>query len=86
MTSQKRIDQIWEKGKQVRGGNPEVWRKDIFGNLIRKASYGTVGRYAWEFDHKNPKARGGSDHLRNMQPLDRDANRVKSDKYPCRRR
>ena len=80
MASKKIIDQVWDKGTPVRGKNPEVWRKDPEGNPIRKPSYGTVGQFGWEIDHKNPKAGGGSDNLRNLQPLQWEANREKSDK------
>lgn len=80
MTNKKKIDEIWDKGHIVRGRNPEVFRKDDEGNLIRKASYGTQGKYGWEIDHKNPVSRGGSDNLRNLRPLHWKENREKSDK------
>lgn len=80
MSSQKQIDQIWDKGHVVRGKNPDTWRKDDEGNLLRKSSYGTLGDYGWEIDHKNPKANGGSDNMRNLRPLHWEENREKSDK------
>ena len=80
MTSKKQIEQVWDKAKPVRGRNPDAWRKDAQGNRIRKGSYGTEGEYGWEIDHKNPKAKGGSDNPRNLQPLHWKANRKKSDK------
>jgi 5-methylcytosine-specific restriction endonuclease McrA len=82
MPSKKQIDQIWEKAKPVREKNPDVWRKDQEGNLIRKASFGTKGEFGWEIDHKKPLAKGGSDDPRNLQPLHWQENREKSDKYP----
>lgn len=80
MASKKLIDQVWDKGKPVRGQNPDSWRRDADGNKIRFGSYGTEGEYGWEIDHVKPKAKGGSDDLRNLQPLHPDANREKSDK------
>lgn len=80
MASKKTIDDVWDKGKPIRGKNPEAWRRDPDGNKIRKGSYGTEGEYGWEIDHIKPKARGGGDDLRNLQPLRPDANREKSDK------
>jgi len=80
MPSKKLIEQIWDKGHTVRGRNPEVFRKDDEGNLIRKASYGTLGEYGWEVDHKNPINKGGTDNLRNLRPLHWEENREKSDK------
>jgi hypothetical protein len=44
MASKKVIDQVWNKGKSIRGKNPEVWRRDSEGNKIRNASYGTEGK------------------------------------------
>ncbi len=80
MVSRKKIDEVWEKGKTVKGRNPDAWRKDQEGNLIRKGSYGTQGDYGWEIDHKNPKSKGGSDDPRNLQPLHWEENREKGDK------
>lgn len=75
-------DRVFEKGKTIKGKNPDTWRKDSCGNIIRNGSYGTKGRYGWEIDHKHPKSKGGSDNLRNLQPLQTEENRKKSDKYP----
>ncbi|MCV6599297.1 MAG: HNH endonuclease [Alphaproteobacteria bacterium] len=75
-----KIDNIWDKGKPIRGKNPDVWRRDSNGNKIRKPSYGTLGEYGWEVDHKHPKSKGGSNNIRNLQPLHWEANREKSDK------
>lgn len=79
MASKKLIDEVWGKGRPIRGRNTETWRRDPKGNVIRKGSYGTQGEYAWEIDHKNPVAKGGSDNIRNLQPLHHEENREKSD-------
>ena len=75
MASKELIQQVWEKGETVRGDDPDIWRKDAEGNLIRRGSYGTQGEYGWEIYHKIPKAKGGSDDLRNLQPLHTEVNR-----------
>jgi len=80
MVSKKDVEAVWEKAKPVRGKDPDVWRKDVEGNRIRHASYGTQGEYGWHIDHKHPESKGGSDKLANLQPLHWEANLQKSDK------
>jgi 5-methylcytosine-specific restriction endonuclease McrA len=81
MATRKQIDNAWERASTVRGEDPDVWRRDERGNLIRYGSYGTQGEYGWELDHRFPVSRGGSDHSRNLRALHWEANRVKSDNY-----
>ena len=80
MASKELIEKVWEKAKEIRGKDPDVWRKDTYRNKIRFPSYGTEGDYGWEIDHKVPKEKGGSDNIRNLQPLYWEENREKSDK------
>ena len=78
--SKKTLDKVWDKGTPVRGKNPEVYRRDANGNVIYKPSHGKQGPMSWEVDHKKPKAKRGSDSLRNLRPLQTKDNRKKSDK------
>jgi 5-methylcytosine-specific restriction endonuclease McrA len=39
-----------------------------------RPAYGKGGKYGWVVDHKVPKAKGGSDSLRNVQALNTQAN------------
>ena len=80
MVSKKKIDNVWGKGKPIRRRNPDTWRRDSEGNIIRKGSYGTHGEYGWEIDHKYPQSKGGSDANKNLQPLHWEENIEKSDK------
>jgi 5-methylcytosine-specific restriction endonuclease McrA len=86
MATQKEIDSVWDKATPIRGENPDVYRKDPYGNKIRKASYGTQGDFDWEIDHKNPLAKSGTDTLRNKQPLHWEENREKGDTYPYKKK
>jgi len=86
MASKTLREKAWEKAKTIRGKNPNVWRRDSKGNIIRKGSYGTQGKYGWEVDHKHPRSKGGTNHGRNIQALHVKENRRKSNKYPYDKR
>jgi len=77
MSYQQKKEAVWKKGKPIFGKNPNLYRKDIFGNIIYKPAYGRHSPMGWEIDHKNPQSKGGSDHLNNLQPLQTFANRSK---------
>ena len=79
MPSNKVIEDNWEKANEIRGRNPNVWRRDEEGNIIRWGSYGTMGEYGWEIDHRNPVAKGGTDSPRNLRALHWQENREKGD-------
>ena len=79
--SKENLDKIWEKGTPVRGKNPNLYRKDVNGDTMYKSSYCKTSPMGWEVDHKNPKANGGSDSMRNLQPMQWKGNREKGDKY-----
>ncbi len=79
MPSNRVIEDNWEKADTIRGRNPDVWRRDEEGNTIRWGSYGTMGEYGWEIDHRNPVAKGGTDSPRNLRALHWQENREKGD-------
>ena len=81
MASQKEIDAVWEKGKKIPKKDPNLYRKDNEGYVIFKTSYGKQSEMGWEIDHRNPISKGGTDSMRNKQPLHWRANRKKGDKY-----
>ena len=73
------IDKVWEKAQEISGLDPNLYRKDPYGNTMYKPSYGKSTHMGWEIDHIRPKSRGGSDHIRNLQALNTKINRLKGD-------
>ena len=64
------IQSVWLKAIIVTGYDPNIWRKDQFGNWIRRNEYGNRNSiYGWEIDHVRPVSMGGTDHLSNLRPL-----------------
>lgn len=74
------IAMVWAKATVVPGADPNVLRKDVCGAWIAWANYGdTSASTGWEVDHVFPAALGGRDVLSNLQPLQWQNNRHKSD-------
>ena len=74
------IQLVWNKGQEIEGWDPAIWRRDIYGHAIRRSDYGrTSSEYGWEIDHIYPVAAGGNDELSNLQPLYWETNRAKAD-------
>lgn len=73
------IDKVWDKAREIRGKNPNTYRRDPYGNTLYKSSYGKSTNMGWEIDHIKPKSRGGSDGLRNLQALKTSINRAMGD-------
>ena len=40
MATNKQIEDAWNNAHKIRGKNPDVYRKDDYGNILYKSSYG----------------------------------------------
>ena len=66
---------VWEKGTPIPGWDPDIWRRDGYGNAIRYSDLGNrASDYGWERDHIVALALGGPDTISNMRPLHWRAN------------
>jgi hypothetical protein len=81
--AQTTIGAVWNKGRVIDGYDPTVWRYDMCGAPMKVSDYGnTNSKHGWEVDPIKPVAKGGTDDLSNLQPLQWDNNRRKGDTYP----
>jgi len=72
---------VWRKGKPILGYDPNVMRYDSEGSIMLFSQHGNCeSDFGWQIDHIHPKAKGGSDELFNLQPLNWRNNQRKKDK------
>ncbi len=58
---------VWQKARAIPGMDSSLWRRDDYGELIRRDEYGNRhSQYGWEIDHIDP---WGPDSVDNLRPL-----------------
>lgn len=89
--SEKELDQIFKKAREIKGLDPNEWRLDASDAIIRRSSYGCDDEFfGWEVDHIVPRSilEGADvpeqliDYDYNLRPLNWNNNRSKADDYP----
>ena len=70
---------VFNHAKPIPGKNKNEYRKDPYGNQIKKSSYGKDTKQGWNIDHIKPQSKGGSDDIRNLQALQSHMNKSKGD-------
>lgn len=62
-------EKVWNSAIQVAGMDKNKYRKDVYGNIIYKSSFGKNTTMGWNVDHIKPSTRGGSDDISNLQAI-----------------
>ena len=84
------LDEIWEKGFEVVGLDPKVYRTDAADGLMKRSLYGNEGNLGWEVDHICPKEQlkelavpeNRWDDMVNLRPMNAKNNVAKGEDYP----
>jgi hypothetical protein len=64
------LEQVWQKAKNAPGLDPELFRLDEEGSMIRKSEFNNESSiYGWCFFHLQPVWEGGNNDIWNIKPL-----------------
>lgn len=77
MATKEQKEKAWNNAQTIRSKDPDLYRKDPYGNVMYKPSNGKSSAMGWDVDHIKPVSRGGSDATLNLQALNTSVNRSK---------
>lgn len=72
---------IWDKAKTALHMDDAKYRKDAFGNLIFKASYGKRSKMGWELDRSHPAHKGEVHNPKSLAAIHWKHSRESSDSF-----
>ncbi|MES2285300.1 MAG: HNH endonuclease [Bacteroidota bacterium] len=83
--SESQIQKVWEKALVIEGIDPQIYRLDNCGALIKNVLY--LNEFSslsmgWEIDLIQPRSKGGTDDLPNLQALQWENKKAKAECYP----
>ena len=73
---------LWNKLRQIRGKDKNLYRLDRCNNQIQFELYGSFKNEGWNVDHKKPQAKFGTHNMNNLQALRSKTNSSKGCQYP----
>ena len=89
--TEQELNAMFSKASKIDGLDPDEWRRDASGAIIKRSSYGRDDElYGWEVDHIVPQSlledNDVPDDLidddKNLRPLNWNNNKSKGDNYP----
>ena len=86
----KELDDVWAKGRKISDKDPNEYRLDAAGALMKRSHRGKDDEFDWEVDHVFPKHRLEEEgipekdwnKMANLRPFNAKNNGSKSDDYP----
>lgn len=83
--NEEQIKKVWEKALIIEDRDPELYRLDNCGALIKNEFYSKKLKalsLGWEIDLIKPLSIGGTIELCNLQPLQWENKKTKAESYP----
>jgi len=64
------IREIWRKGEVIFDIDPDIIRRDFYGDWIKKDDYDNPNSvYGWTIEQVVPTSKGGNGEIKNLRPL-----------------